>query len=410
MDTKMAWRNIWRHPRRTILTISAIAFATGLLVFTVSMQFGAFETMINSTAKVNMGHLQVQAKDYFEKRDIRLVVEDPEAVGEILDNTPGIESYTYRAEAFSMVASGERTFGALVVGIDPEREAQVSTLSKTIREGEYLSEDDFDGALIGDLLAENLRVGLGDELTVLGQGRDGSVAATLLTVKGIYKSGLAVFDRSSVHISLKNFQEVYSMRGAVHEVVAISKTIRHIPEMKKRIQAAIDNLGLAAPLVVLDWKELMPGLYEAIMINIISRLIFYLILVSVVASSISNTFLMAVFERTKEFGVMMAVGTTPRRLTKILLIESINMTLLGIAVGIVLGCLVTLYFQAHGIDFSASEDILKQFGLSGRIYPRLSLLSASAGPMLVFVITALAALYPALRIRRLRPVEALAYA
>jgi ABC-type lipoprotein release transport system permease subunit len=409
MDTKMAWRNIWRHPRRTILTISAIAFATGLLVFTVSMQMGAFETMINSTAKINMGHLQVQAADYYEKRDMRLVVEDSAAVGEILDETPGVEAYTYRAGAFSMVASGERTVGALIIGIDPEREARVSTLSKTIRHGEYLSDDDSNGAIIGDLLARNLRVGLGDELTVMGQGRDGSVAATLLTVKGINKSGLAAFDRASIHISLKNFQEVYSMRGAVHEVVMISETIRHIPKMKEHIQAGIGNIDPAVPLAVLDWKELMPGLYDAIMLNIISRMIFYLILVTVVASSISNTFLMAVFERTKEFGVMMAVGTTPRRLTKILLVESINMTLVGIMAGIILGSLVTLYFQAHGIDFSASEELASKFGISSRIYPRLSFLSASAGPSLVFVITALAALYPALRIRRLRPVDALTY-
>ena len=391
------------------MTISAIAFATGLLVFTVSMQFGAFETMINSSAKINMGHLQVQATDYYEKRDMRLVVEDSAAIGEILDVTPGVEAYTYRAGAFSMVASGERTVGALVIGIDPEREARVSTLSETIRQGEYLSDDDYNGAIIGDLLAQKLRVGPGDELTVMGQGRDGSVAATLLTVKGINKSGLAAFDRASIHISLKNFQEVYSMRGGVHEVVIISKTIRYIPEMKERIQAGIENIGPAAPLTVLDWKELMPGLYEAIMINIISRLIFYLILVTVVASSISNTFLMAVFERTKEFGVMMAVGTTPRRLTKILLIESINMTLVGIVAGIILGSLVTLYFQAHGIDFSASKELASKFGISSRIYPRLSFLSASAGPSLVFVITALAALYPAFKIRRLRPVDALTY-
>jgi ABC-type lipoprotein release transport system permease subunit len=410
MDTRMAWRNIWRHPRRTILTISAIAFATGLLVFTVSMQIGAFETMINSTAKINMGHLQVQAVDYFEKRDMRLVVENPAAVGEIFDGTPGIEAYTYRAGAFSMVASGERTVGALVVGIDPEREARVSTLSKTLREGEYLSADDYSGALIGNLMAEKLRVGLGDELTVMGQGRDGSVAATLLTVKGIYRSGLAAFDRSSVHISLSNFQEVYSMRGAVHEVVAISETIRDIPEMKEHIRAGITDIDSKAPLAVLDWKELMPGLYDAIMLNIVSRMIFYLILVTVVASSISSTFLMAVFERTKEFGVMMAVGTTPRRLTKILLVESINMTLVGIAAGIVLGTVVTAYFQAYGIDFSGAGEIVDQFGIPARIYPRLSLISLSAGPMLVFVITSLAALYPALKIRRRRTVDALSYA
>jgi ABC-type lipoprotein release transport system permease subunit len=336
-------------------------------------------------------------------------VPDPAAIGKILDRAPGVEAYTYRATAFSMIASSERTVGAIVVGVDPEREARVSTLETIVREGSYLSKGDDDGALVGELLARNLKVGLGDELTLMGQGRDGSVAATLLTVKGIYKSGLAEFDRSSIQIDLKNFQEVFSMRGAVHEVVAIGESLEVLPAMKQSVEAGIASVAPESPLVVLDWKDLAPGLYEAIWMNIVSRMIFYLILVAVVASSISSTFLMAFFERTREFGVMMAVGTSPRRLTKVLLLESINITLVGIATGIALGAAITLYYQAHGVDLSASEEIMNQFGLSGRIYPRLSLISISAGPALVFVITSLAALYPALKIRGLRPVEALSH-
>ncbi len=410
MDYKMAWRNIWRHPRRTLLTVSAVAFASALLIFMVSMQVGVFETMIDSTVKMSVGHLQVQAADYLEKREMRLVVPDPAAIGEILDSAPGVEAYTYRATAFSMIASGERTVGAIVVGVDPEREARVSTLETIVRQGAYLSAGDVDGALVGELLARNLKVGLGDELTIMGQGRDGSVAATLLIVKGIYKSGMAEFDRSSIQIDLKNFQEIFSMRGAVHEVVAIGENLKALPAMKEYVEAGVRGMAPKKPLVVLDWKDLAPGLYEAIWMNIVSRMIFYLILVTVVASSISSTFLMAFLERTREFGVMMAVGTSPRRLTKVLLLESINITLVGIATGIVLGGAVTLYFQAHGIDLSSSEEILSQFGISARIYPRLSPISISAGPALVFVITSLAALYPALKIRGLRPVEALSHA
>ena len=410
MDSKMAWRNIWRHPRRTLLTISAVAFASAILIFMVSMQIGAFETMINSTVKMSSGHLQVQAADRLEKMDMRLVVPDPAAIGEILDSAPRVEAYTYRATTFSMIASGERTVGALVVGVDPEREARVSTLESIVRRGSYLSGGDSDGALVGERLAKNLRVDIGDELTLMGQGRDGSVAATLLTVRGIYKSGLAEFDRASIQIDLETFQDVYSMRGAVHQVVAIGDDLKALPAMKKHVEAGVRDLASKESLVVLDWKDLAPGLYEAIWMNIVSRMIFYLILVTVVASSISSTFLMAFLERTKEFGVMMAVGTSPRRLTRVLLLESINITLVGIATGMVLGGMVTLYFQAYGIDLSSSEEILSQFGISGRIYPKLTPLSILAGPTLVFVITSLAALYPALKIRGLRPVEALSHA
>jgi len=409
IDIKMAWRNIWRNPRRTILTVSAITFACVILVFMLSFQLGSYETMINSSVKIFAGHLQVQAPGYQEKKDMRLVVPEPDAVGKVLERADGIEAYTFRASTFSLVSSRERTYGVMVVGIDPDREAAVSTLKKIIRQGEYLSGDDTNEALVGRLLAKNLQVEPGDELTVLGQGRDGSIAATLVTVKGIYGSGLDEFDRSSIQIPLSYFQDVYSMRGAVHEVVAIGESLRRLPQIKQAVATGLAGTGDSASLVALDWEELMPGLRQGIQLDLASGMIFYLILIMVVAFSILNTFLMAIFERTKEFGVMMAIGTTPARLTRLLLIESMSMTMVGITAGIVLGSLLTLYFQAHGIDFASASELLSQFGISGRMYPKLSLLSAVTGPAAVFVITFLAALYPALKIRSLRPVEAMTH-
>ncbi|GAB4334797.1 MAG: ABC transporter permease [Candidatus Abyssubacteria bacterium] len=409
IDVKMAWRNIWRNPRRTILTVSAITFASAILVFMLSWQLGSYETMINASVKIHTGHLQIQAEGYQDKRSIRLVVSDPAAVGAILEDDPLVAAYTYRAQAFSLISSEERTQGALVVGIDPEREAEVSTLDDVIREGTYLAGNDGQGALLGFLLADSLKVKLGDELAVLGQGRDGSVAATIVNVRGIYRSGLDEFDRSSLQITLDNFQEVYFMRGAVHEVVAIADSLGAVSAVKAHVSEGIRDLDLKPPLVALDWTELTPGLLQAIKLDLISGMIFYLILIMVVAFSILNTFLMAIFERTKEFGVLMALGTSPARLTKILLIESGSMTLFGIAAGILVGSLVTLYFSAHGIEFTGASEIMRQWGISGTMYPRLSLISAVTGPALVFLITFLAALYPALKIRRLRPVEAMAH-
>ena len=414
IDVKMAWRNIWRNPRRTILTISAIAFASLLLVFMLSFQFGSYQTMINASVKINTGHLQVQAQDYQDKQSIHLVVNDPRAIGNILYKMKEVDAYTFRAKAFALVSSKERTYGVVVIGINPATEAKVSTLKNLIRRGSYLPQDYQNQAsppaLIGNLLARNLHVGPGDELTVLGQGRDGSIAATVVRIAGIYSSGIDEFDRSSIHIPLKHFQDVFAMRGAVHEVVALGKSLKHIAKIKKELAEEINRRNLKHPLVVMDWEELMPGLRQAIEMDLVSGIIFYLILILVVAFSILNTFLMAIFERTKEFGVLMAIGTTPGRLTRLLLIESFSMTAVGIVIGIIIGCLATWYFQIHGIDIAGSSEILKQYGISGRMHPQLSLISAISGPAVVLLITFLAALYPALKVRRLRPVEALASA
>jgi len=389
------------------LTIAAIAFATLLLVFMLSWQFGSYDTMINSAVKIHTGHLQVQAEGYNDKKSMHLVVPEPAIVESILEKTPGVAAHTSRTNAFSLISSPERTHGAIVIGIDPPREARVSTLKDLVREGDYLAGTDTDRALVGKLLAKNLKVGPGDELVLLGQGRDGSIAATVVFVKGVFSSGQDELDRGVLYMPLEYFQDVYAMSAAVHEVVAIGTALKEVPEIKRAVAAGIEKLGKNDHLVVFDWMELMPGLIEAIQMDLVSGFIFYIILIVVVAFSILNTFLMAIFERTREFGVFMAMGTTPGRLSRLLLLESAGITVLGIIIGIIAGSLVTWYFQVHGIVISGASELLRQFGLPERMFPQLSVLSVSIGPVVVFIITLLTALYPALKVRRLRPVEAM---
>jgi putative ABC transport system permease protein len=407
IETKMAWRNVWRNPRRTILTVGAITFAGVLLVFMLSFQFGSYETMINTAVKISTGHLQIQAEKYVEKNSIHFVIPHPEQITAILNHIPEVAAYALEAQTFALISSNDRTYGAVVTGVDPQRETKVSRIQKLVRKGNFLTADDVNQAVVGSLLAKNLRVTVGDELTLLGQGRDGSIAATVVRVKGIFSSGIDAFDRSTIEIPLTTFQQVFSMGDAVHAVVIIAKSLSDVSGAKAAIQAALSDLDSGVALKTLDWQELMPGLRQAIEMDLVSGLIFYGLLIIVVAFSILNTFLMAIFERTKEFGVMMAIGTTPRRLTKVLLIESMSMTAVGILAGILLGIGVTYYFQIHGLDFGGGSELLSQFGITGRMYPKLSLLSVSIGPCMVLFFTFMAALYPALKVRRLRPVEAM---
>jgi len=407
IEIKMAWRNIWRNSRRSVLTILAIVFATMLLVFMLSFQFGSYDTMINTAVKIHTGHVQVQAEGYRNKMDVRLVVPDPGAVDDVIRDIPEIETYTSRANAFSLVSSSDRTYGVLLTGIDPEREAKVSTLKKLVRRGEYLAQEDTDMALVGELLAENLKVNIGDELVALGQGRDGSVAAAVLKIKGIFSSGEDKFDRNSIQMPLGYFQDVFSMRGAVHEVVTLGKSLEDVKKIKKELGAGVRGMDNDGNLVVLDWMELMPGIVQSIKLDLVSGLIMYVILIVVVAFSILNTFLMAIFERTREFGVLMAIGMTTGRLMRSLFLESVTITFIGIILGIISGGMVTWYYQVHGILISGASELLSQYGLPERMYPQLSVLSVSVGAGIVLIITILTAIYPVLKVRRLRPVEAM---
>ncbi len=410
LELRMAWRNVWRNPRRSILTILAVAFATVLLVFMLSWQFGTYETMIDAAVSVHTGHVQVQAKGYQDDRDMSRVVPDPAAVGEILARMPAVEAWTARANAFSLASSRERTYGTLVIGIDPAREAAVSTLAHLVRQGTYLTAGGANDALLGRLLAKNLRAAPGDEITLLGQGRDGSIAATVVMVRGIIATGNDDFDRNTLCIPLPFFQDVYAMGPAVHEVVVACTSLDAVPAAAAALRRDVARLPGGTGLAVLDWKELMPGLVEAITMDLASGLIMYLILIVVVAFSILNTFLMAIFERTREFGVLLAIGASPARLMRVILAESFHITALGLAAGIAGGCILTLYFQRHGIYIPGMEEITRQYGLEDRIYPQLSLLSLGISTGIVLVITTLTALWPALRVRKLRPVQAMAAA
>lgn len=402
-DALLAWRNVWRNPRRSMLTVLAITFATALLVFMLSFQFGSYEDMINSSVRLRTGHLQVQAPGYNDRQEMRRVVEAPGQLLPLIRRQPGVVDIGIRSESFALAAGEHRSRGAMVVGADPLAEHSLSSLPGQMEQGRFLQPGDSGVALIGSLCARRLGIGPGDECTLLGQGKDGSVAATVVRIVGIFRSGIDAFDRSTLYIPLQDFDEVFYMEGAAHRIVV---TVERLNQVRPLI-TALHNEPAFQGLAILGWEELAPGLRQSIELDLISGIIMYLILVIVVAFSILNTFFMAIFERTREFGVLMAIGTRPKRLVNLMLLESMAMTLLGLLSGMLIGSLLTLYFSQYGISFGESGELLAQYGVSERLYPRLSALSLLTGPGIILVITFITALIPAMKIPRLSPTAAM---
>lgn len=402
-DYLLAWRNIWRNPRRSVLTILAIVFASTLLVFMLSFQFGAYEEMIDSSVRLSTGHLQVQPTGYLNRPEMRKVIDDPDSLLKMVAALDGVDVAAVRSESFALAAGQKRSRGVMITGVLPENERRVSSLPDQIIKGRYLQTGDAGMAVIGALGAERLQLDIGDECTLLGQGRDGSVAATVVLIVGIFRTGIDEFDRSTMQIPFSYFDEVFSMEGGAHRLVMITKKLADAGP----IAAAARMTPEAAGLAVLTWDELTPGLKQSIELDLISGIITYAILVIVVSFSILNTFFMAIFERTREFGMLMSIGTKPLRLVKIMLLESMAMTVVGLVVGIVLGIAITLFFSNYGISMGESSDLMAQYGIADRLYPRLSLLSVIIGPTIICVVTFFTALVPALKIPRMRPVEAM---
>ena len=402
----LAWRNLWRNRRRTWLTAIAIAFATILLVVWVPIQFGVYEIMIDSSLRVFPGHAQIQRPGYQEKQKIRNAIDNAEQLADKLRNSGQYTGVATRAQGFALLSSGTRSYGAQVVGVEPKHEGDISSIPGLIKEGRYLSGIDAQEIVIGAALARNLKIKVGDEVTLLGAGKDGSIAATILPVVGIFKSGSNELDRLFSEMPLHTFQNVFSMGHSANTIAIMSQSIEDQPELLASLKKAVSGYD---HLVVLDWEQLVPGLKQGIQVDKVSGFIFYGILIAVVIFSILNTFLMSVLERTKEFGLMLALGSRPKRIASLMMLESALLTLLGLGIGLIIGGALVFWLHRVGFTYPGLEALAEQYNMPGlsRLYPQINLFNFMLGPGAIFISTNIAAWIPILRIRKLEPVEAM---
>ena len=404
VSLRLAWRNLWRYKRRTWLTVGAMIFSNSLLVFSISLQFGSYDMMINNTLQAFTGHIQIQHDGYQDDPKMRWVVPDVVGTADSLRATLGSNEIAARGAGFALVSSEDRSYGLQILGVEPGFEPNVSTIPGLIKQGRYLNNDSYEEIIIGSVLARNLKVSVGDEVTFLGSGRDDSFAAGVAKVVGIFETGSADIDRSMVQVSLAYFQDSFAMKGSGHSIVLHADNIDDVPALQARVSALIaDN----DKLVVLDWETLQPGLKQAIQADLTSAWFMYSVLIVLVAFSVLNTQLMSVLERTREFGTMMALGLKPSRLARLVMTETVMMAGLGLSIGVLIGFIITAYLSVVGFSYPGMEEMAARFNLPDRMYPSISLLSLLLGPGIVAIGSLLAAIYPALRLYFLLPIEAM---
>ena len=401
---RMAWRNLWRHKRRTWLTVGAMIFSNLILVFAISLQFGSYQMMIDNTLKAYTGHLQIQREGYNDEPKMRSSIENIIPLADKVRQHLGSDHVAARGVAFAMTSSEERSYGLQLIGIEPDFEINVSSLPGLIKQGKYFDDSNAAEIIIGSVLARNLRVNIGDELTLLGSGHDGSFAAGIVIVTGIFESGTADVDRSMAQLPIGYFQDLFGMDGRGHNIVINGHDLSQVSMLQHDLQ---DMLKDRNELVVLEWDTLQPGLKQAIQADLASAWFMYGVLIILVAFSVLNTQLMSVLERTREFGVMMALGVKPTRLGALVMTETALMSALGLAIGAFFGLMLTYYLSIVGFSYPGMEEMAAQFNLPDRMYPSLSMLSILLGPVIIFICSLLASIYPALRLFFLQPVSAM---
>jgi len=404
LNLRLAWRNLWRHKRRTWLTATAMIFSNVLLVFMISLQFGSYDMMINNTLQAFSGHIQVQREGYNDNPKIRNSIPGIVSLAERLRHSvPGV-AVAARGSAFALASSEQRSLGIRIIGVQPSFEPAVSTFPGLVSQGSFLDDPDAAEIVIGTVLARNLKVSVGDELTLLGSGRDGSFAAAVVTIKGVFDSGSADIDRSLAEVPLAYFQETFAMQDHGHAIVVAVDGLENIVSAQASVESQVEGLD---DLTVLDWNLLQPGLKQAIQADLSSAWFMYGVLIILVAFSVLNTQLMSVLERTREFGVITALGIKPSKLASLVMLETALMSLIGLVIGLILGWMLALYFNSVGFTYPGMEEMAGKFNLSDKMYPSVTFFSMLLGPSVVFLFSLLAAVYPSARLFRLQPVEAM---
>lgn len=407
MIISLAWRNIWLQPRRTLLSAAAVMLTCGLLVFLPALQVGSYQAMVDAAIGIIDGTAQVQKIEYLDSPSMRASFSPENDIYGVIEKAVPHSQLAKRGNSFALISSEERSFGLQIIGVEADKELLISSIPRNIEQGQYLSavksQESLDEIILGSVLAKNLRLKIGDRVTMLGTGKDGSLAADSLKLVGIFSSGLKALDRQLAQMHYERFDETFSMDNQVHALVLINGE----KNLMRKYPQSLQNYLNEKDLILRDWQALQPDIVDAIKLDISSALAMYIILILVIVFSLLNSSLMSVLERNREFGMMMALGVKADLLGKIIWVESIFVMLLGVLSGLVIGAIITYYYQITGITFTDADVVFEQFGLDPTIYPLLNSVSLLVGPVVIGLCLAIAGAYPGFRIRRLEIVPAM---
>jgi putative ABC transport system permease protein len=402
---RMSWRNVWRNWRRTIIAVIAISLGLALLLIFDGMMGGAAQAMYGNVVRLQGGNIQVHAPGYGEKanRMPLLPLDDARAVVEAALAQPQVVAASRRISTGGMVSSHEGTFPVAIVGIEPESEATVGLLADNVAAGRYLAAGDADELLVGRALANQLDVSVGDRVTLVGRATHEQMRRRTMTVVGVYDLGIEEVEKGMVYMSLAEAQVLYDLRDQATEV---NVALQSMGQEERVVAALRDEL----PGYEVDpWYVTDPTTKQTMEMEKGIMSLFGLVILLIAGVGILNLLLMAVFERTREIGILAAIGMKRWETLVLFLLEGTFIGVLGAAVGCLVGGLINMYFGRVGLPWAAAEYSELTALLGDRIY-----FDAGIGLLLnrgltVIIIAALAALYPAWQASRREPAEALHY-
>lgn len=400
----LAWKNLWRNRRRTIITLSAIAFSILLVQALHNLSSGVYAGMVDSGVRAGSGHIAIYRAGYLTSRDETLVFEDRDLVDRVAA-LEGVEQVLPRLYVPALAQSSRESRGVVLIGVDPQRERSINPFLKTLPEANMLGSSGARDAVVGARLLAELQIKTGQKFVVTAQNRDGTLHSELLRVRGVVSTGMKDIDSSLIMVGRQRAGLLTGDTGAVHEVAIILTA----PDRSAAVMAKLVRLlGSYPGTEAVSWERAMPNLANAIKLDYASQKFIFLIILLIVAIGVVNTLLMSVMERMREFGVILALGSQPNTLRRMILLEALVLGLLAAAIGTLLGSLATWYLVDVGINLATFVPDTLEFG--GVVFDPVMRASWNPGWMVgiagfVVALTLLAALYPAIKAGRITPVE-----
>jgi ABC-type lipoprotein release transport system permease subunit len=398
---KLAWRNIFRNKRRTILSGIAIGIGLASLIFTDALMIGMKESMIRSVTGTFLGQAQIHAKGFRETLEVEKTIHDLDSVTMQLNNDPDVNHYAVRTQAFGMITSPANVSSIIFYGIEPGMEKHISKIDEAVRKGSYLSKDTKGRLLIGSRLADTMEVDVDDRVVITtAQANTGELSQEMFRIGGIFRFNVKVMDSGMVCMNLEKARSILGLGHNAHEIAVTFHNIDQNAEILS-FQEKYSQNGNEA----LGWRDLLKELDAVLKLSDFSKYIIALILFGIVALIILNTLFTSLYERLFEFGVLRAIGTRPSRLAAIVLMEALSLSAVSGLFGIITGLVVTYIFSIYGIDYRGIE--FAEVTFRELIYPVVTINQYIEYPVWIMFFALVAGLYPALFAARLVPASVL---
>lgn len=400
---RLAWRNVWRHKRRTIIIVLAMSLTLALMMFYDGLMNGFTDAIYGNAVKVLGGNIQVHAEGYRVQANSNplLPLADPQAVIKAAESNPLTLAATQRISTGGLVTSREGAFAVGITGIEPEKELTVNVIGQNVKEGRNLASDDLDNILIGKGLADAMGVTVGDRITLVGRSQHEQMRQRTMTVIGIFDLGMTDIEKQTVYISLGEAQGLYELERATEVAIFLERLGQE--------GDVIDGMKPGLPGYEIEsFQANYPDLASAINTKGGVMNVFSVIIIAIAGVGILNLLLMAVYERTREIGVLGAMGLKPNQISLLFVLEGIMIGLVGVAVGIVFGLALNGYLMKVGLDFGNLTSATSYMALmQSRAYPTWGVEKLLMRASTIAIISALAALIPAFEAGRREPAEAL---